>query len=155
MHSALRFIGAWLLVALYAGGIALGSSLSHPPVPLSVNFRHVDKLCHFIEFAILTFLLIRALSLTYASRAAVSLATWAALLVVLYGASDEIHQAFRPTRVMSGYDFLADAAAAGVVAGGWLWLRRRRSIPMPTAGRADRYEPSPAPVISISTESSR
>jgi VanZ family protein len=148
MHSVLRLIGAWLLVALYAGGIALASSLSHPPVTFALAVPHVDKLCHFVQFAGLTFLLIRALSSTYTSRAAVSLAIWAALLVALYGASDEIHQAFRPNRVMSGYDLLADAAAAGVVAGGWLWLRRRRS----TAAQADGRGPSTPPVISISTD---
>ena len=125
MQSVLRSTGAWLLVALYAGGISIGSSLSHPPLVSTFHLPYFDKLCHFIEFGGLTFLLIRALSLTYATRASASLAIWAAILVVLYGASDELHQAFTPNRVMSGYDLLADTTAAGVVAGVWLWARRR------------------------------
>jgi VanZ family protein len=125
MQSVLRFTGPWLLVALYAGTISIGSSLSHPPLVSTFHLPYFDKLGHFIEYGGLTFLLIRALSLTYATRASTSLAIWAAILVVLYGASDELHQAFTPRRVMSGYDLLADAAAAGVVSGVWLWARRR------------------------------
>ena len=125
MQAVLRSTGAWLLVALYAGGISIGSSLSHPPLVSTFDLRYFDKLYHFIEFAGLTFLLIRALSLTYATRASTSLALWAAIMVALYGASDELHQAFTPSRVMSGYDLLADTTAAVVVAGVWLWVRRR------------------------------
>jgi VanZ family protein len=124
MQSMLRVTGTWLLVALYAGGISIGSSLSHPPLVSTFHLPYFDKLCHFVEYGGLTFLLIRALSLTYTTRASTSLAIWAAILVVLYGASDELHQAFTPKRVMSGYDLLADATAAGVVAGVWLWARR-------------------------------
>ncbi len=128
MQLVLRSTAAWLLVALYAGGISIGSSLSDPPLVSSFDLPYFDKLCHFIEFGGLTFLLIRALSLTYAIRASISwLAIWAVILVVLYGASDELHQAFTPNRVMSGYDLLADTTAAGVVAGIWLWARRRWS----------------------------
>jgi VanZ family protein len=125
MQSLLRFTGAWILVVFYAGGISIGSSLSHPPLVSTVDLPYFDKLCHFTEYSGLTILLIRALSLTYATRASTALAVWAAILVVLYGASDELHQAFTPNRVMSGYDLLADAVAAGVVAGVWLWARRR------------------------------
>jgi VanZ family protein len=125
MQSSLRSVGAWTLVAFYVGGMSAGSSLLHPPLIPTVELPHFDKLCHFIEYSGLTFLLIHALSLTYVTRTSISLAVWAAILVMLYGASDELHQAFTPNRVMSGYDLLADATAAGVVAGVWLWARRR------------------------------
>jgi VanZ family protein len=124
MQSSLRLVGAWTLVAFYVGGISIGSSLSHPPVISTVDLPYFDKFCHFIEYAGLTFLLIRALSLTYATCTSISLAVWAVILVTLYGASDELHQAFTPNRLMSGCDLLADATAAGVVAGVWLWVRR-------------------------------
>ena len=132
MQSLLRFTGAWILVVFYAGGISIGSSLSHPPLVSTVDLPYFDKLCHFTEYSGLTILLIRALALTYATRASTALAVWAAILVVLYGASDELHQAFTPNRVMSGYDLLADAVAAAVVAGVWLWARRR----WPTVGKS-------------------
>ena len=125
MQSRLRCTGAWILVAFYAGGISIGSSLSHVPLVTTFDLPYFDKLCHFTEYAGLTFLLIRALSVTYMTRAYTWLAICSAILVVLYGASDELHQAFTPNRVMSGYDLLADATAAGVVAGIWLWARRR------------------------------
>jgi VanZ family protein len=126
MQVAVGSTGAWLLVALYAGAISIGSSLSHPPLLSTIHLPYIDKLYHLAEFGGLTLLLIRALSLTYSTRAFPSLAIWAALLVVLYGALDELHQAFTPNRVMSGYDLLADSTAAGMVAGVWLWVRRRR-----------------------------
>jgi VanZ family protein len=125
MKSLIRLTGAWVLVAFYASGIFVGSSLSHPPLVSASGLPYFDKLCHFTEYSGLTLLLIRALSLTYATHNFPSLAVSATILVVLYGASDEFHQAFTPDRIMSGYDLLADTTAAGVVAGGWLWARRR------------------------------
>jgi VanZ family protein len=118
MKSLLRLTGAWVLVALYAGGIFVGSSLPHPPLVSAPDLPNFDKLCHFTEYSGLTFLLMRALSLTYATHNSPLLVLWATILVVLYGASDEFHQAFTPDRIISGYDLLADATAAGVVAGG-------------------------------------
>jgi VanZ family protein len=125
MQASLRLVGAWTLVAFYVGGVSIGSSLSHPPLISTFDLPYLDKFCHFTEYGGLTFILIRALSSTYATRASISLAVWAAILVILYGASDELHQAFTPNRVMSGYDLLADVTAAGAVAGAWLWARRR------------------------------
>jgi VanZ family protein len=125
MPYLLRLAGTWISVAVYAGGIFVGSALSHPPLVSTVNLPYFDKLCHFTEYGGLTFLLVRALSFTYATHAPTWLALWAVILVVLYGASDELHQALTPARIMSGYDLLADATAAGVVAGVWLWARHR------------------------------
>lgn len=125
MHPLLRLTGAWTLVALYAGSIFVGSFLSHPPLVSTWDLPHLDKLCHFIEYGGLTFMLIRALCLTCATRPSICLVVWAAALSVVYGASDEFHQAFTPDRMMSVYDLLADATGAGVVAGVWLWAQRR------------------------------
>jgi VanZ family protein len=57
-----------------------------------------------------------------------ALVLWATGLAIVYGALDEIHQAFTPHRAMSVYDFLADALGAGMVASMWLSVRRRWSI---------------------------
>ncbi len=125
MHYPLRLTSAWILVALYAGGIFVASSLSHPPMVSTWELPHLDKLCHMIAYGGLTLVLIRALRLTCAARPSASLVFWAALLAVIYGATDELHQAFTPARAMSAYDLLADATGAGIAAGVWLWVQRR------------------------------
>ena len=128
MHSLLRLTSAWLLVGLYASGIFVLSSLSHPPMVPAWESPHLDKLYHILEYGGLTFLLIRALSLSCAARPSSSLALWAAALAIAYGASDELHQAFTPERTVSVYDLLADATGAGVAAGVWLRRQRRRPV---------------------------
>jgi VanZ family protein len=128
MHPLLRLTCAWTLVGLYASGIFVLSSSSHPPSISTWDLSHLDKLYHTLEYGGLTFLLIRALCLTCATRASMSIAFWAAVLVIVYGASDEFHQAFTPDRTMSLYDLLADALGAGVVASVWLWVQRRGPI---------------------------
>jgi VanZ family protein len=126
MHSLLRLTSAWMPVGLYASGIFVLSSLSHPP--MAPSLPHLDKLYHILEYGGLMFLLIRALSLSCATRPSTSFALWAAILAIVYGASDEFHQAFTPDRMVSGYDLLADATGASVVASVWLRLRRRRPV---------------------------
>jgi VanZ family protein len=127
MYPVFRLTGAWTLVMLYACGIFIASSLSYPPLVSTRTLPHIDKLYHIIEYGGLTLVLIRALCLTCVTCPSTSLVLWATILVVVYGASDEFHQAFTPHRMMSLYDLLADATGAGVVAGVWLWAQRRRS----------------------------
>jgi VanZ family protein len=121
-------ICAWMLVGLYAGGIFVLSSLSHPPLVSTWELPHLDKLYHAIEYGGLTFVLIHALCLTCASRASTGIVLGAAVLAIAYGASDEFHQAFTPYRTMSAYDLVANAMGAGAVALVWLSVRRRRPL---------------------------
>jgi VanZ family protein len=115
---------AWIPVGLYAGGIFLLSSLSHPPSLPAWELPHLDKLFHTLQYGGLTFLLIRALCLTDAARPATHRIVWGAFLAIIYGALDELHQAFTPGRTMSVYDLLADATGAAMMAGVWLTLQR-------------------------------
>ena len=46
---------------------------------------------------------------------------FAILTAAAYGVSDEIHQAFIPSRESSGWDVLADAVGAAMVTWGWRW----------------------------------
>jgi hypothetical protein len=101
MHRLLRLTCAWMLVGLYAGGIFLLSAWSHPPSVSTKDLPHLEKLYHTLGYGGLTFVLIRALCLTCATRPSTSIALWAAVLVMVYGASDEFHQAFTPDRMMS------------------------------------------------------
>jgi VanZ family protein len=95
--------------------------LTNDTVWLIVLF--VRKCAHLTEFAILALLVWRALRASAASELRgwswrLARNTW--LVVVLYAASDELHQWFVPDRQASGWDVLIDSsgAAAGLLA---LW----------------------------------
>jgi VanZ family protein len=52
------------------------------------------------------------------------------VITILYGAFDEIHQAFVPGRTPDKYDLLADSVGAVVaIVVVWFVTRRRRSAP--------------------------
>jgi len=85
------------------------------------DVRHLDKLYHAIEYAVLAFLLIRALRMTYPTHPTTQLILWGVALTALYGLSDELHQALTPDRTMSVYDLVADAVGASMV--GLVWPR--------------------------------
>jgi VanZ family protein len=125
MPPRVRVICAWMLVGLYASGIFVLSSLSHPPLVSTWRLQHLDKLYHALEYGGLTFVLIHALCLTRGARPSTRLVLAAAALAIVYGALDEFHQAFTPKRAMSVYDLLADATGASAIAGVWLGVQRR------------------------------
>ena len=75
-------------------------------------FPHADKLAHFIEYAILGFLIIRALYSTKDEFRVKNLRLIAVFLAILYGASDEFHQYFVPGRNMDILDLLSDGFGA-------------------------------------------
>ena len=116
----------WLPPALYLSLIFVLSSLSQPPVPPGISG---DSL-HYPEYAVLGLLLARAIHASL-GRVRPAVAALAALaLSVLWGATDEFHQAFVPWRVPDLRDLAHDAAGAAAVAGLWLavtlWWRRNR-----------------------------
>jgi VanZ family protein len=121
-----RLTGVWLLVVIYASGIFVASSLSRPPMVSTWDLPHLDKFYHVMAYSGLAFVLMRALCFTCATRPITPLIFSAAVMTIVYGGFDELHQAFTPNRVMSLYDLLADAAGAGVGAATWLWGRRHR-----------------------------
>jgi VanZ family protein len=111
-----RRIAAWFPVAAYMGLIFYLSSLPHPDEELpKFLFQALgDKVLHAIEYAVLAALSYRAFRRAagpYAARYAVVLAAAAASL---YGATDEVHQAFVPFRTSTPLDWLADTAGSVV-----------------------------------------
>ena len=118
--SACHWMRAWLPVAAYMALIFYLSSLPHPEEQLP-NFlfeKLGDKLLHAIEYSVLAMLCYRAFRRTvraYAAQYAVVLAIAAASL---YGATDEVHQAFVPLRASSLSDWIADTAGAVIGAVG-------------------------------------
>jgi len=100
----------WALVAIH---LATAFYLSSQPNPLpELTSRFWDKGLHFVEYGTLGALLVFALRRSGAGpRAALLLAVAGASV---YGASDEVHQAFVPGRSCDVLDWLADSLGGAV-----------------------------------------
>ncbi len=123
-----RLIDVALALA-YAGLIFFLSSQSTLPVPQGI--WTFDKAIHGLEYAVLSFLIARALRGVPFVAPLPSAAAWvpfvAGTLASLYGVSDECHQYFVPGRSADGYDMLADAVGAVLGAGVFAFHTRRSS----------------------------
>jgi VanZ family protein len=127
-----RALSLWLPVVLWAGLIFTLSSIPDLGTGLGAWDTVLRKIAHPAEFAVLGFLLARALGHDLA----------AFLLGAAYAVTDEVHQAFVPGRLGSVWDVLLDSVG---VALGVLLLRRLRNYNLareteggrrPAAGRA-------------------
>ena len=116
----------WIPPLLYMALIFAISSMKQPPLPMpEFEWLTIDKLYHFIEYAILGGLLTRAF-VKAGPSVVPSRFAWhaAAVLSILYGASDEWHQTFVPGRFATFADWIADVlgSIAGVL-GVYLYYR--------------------------------
>ena len=106
------------------------SSLEQPPLPMpKFEWLTIDKLYHFIEYAILgglfTWAFVEAKPSMVPSRL-----VWyiAALISILYGASDEWHQTFVDGRYATFADWVADVLGSiGGVLGVYLYYQKKQS----------------------------
>ena len=124
-----RAVSLWLPVVAYMAVIFLLSSMSSPPGPegwLS------DKAQHGIAYAGLAVVTLRATSggRWWAASLRQSAVAWT--IATLYGATDELHQAFTPGRTPDLLDLRADAVGAAVGLGlaaacGIIWRLIARS----------------------------
>ncbi len=96
--------------------LIFGLSSLRNPLP-AVTERVWDKALHAVEYGVLGALLAFALRASGAGRARSLLL--GAFLASLYGASDELHQAFVPNRSCDVRDWVADTL--GAVLGAWGW----------------------------------
>ena len=122
-----RWLSLWGPVVAAMAAIFLVSSIPDPPSPPGLS----DKTGHFLAYAGLGSLAVRAASgasVAGVTGGAVG-AAWA--IATLYGAFDEVHQGFVPRRTRDVRDWLADAmGAATAVVTIWLsaiLLRSRRA----------------------------
>ena len=109
----------WAAVLGWAGLLFFLSSRSQLPGP---EVRFLDKVEHAAAYAVLAFLLGRAWTpslVRFPLRARTSLIV---LACMLYGVSDEVHQAFVPGRSADPLDVVADTVGAALCV---LGLRRR------------------------------
>jgi len=113
----------WLLVILWAGLIFF---LSHQPdlssgLPKIWDF-FLAKSAHFLEYAILTFLLICALKGHQLTKKKILIL--AAILAIGYAFSDEYHQGFVLGRNASLRDVAIDSSAVLLIT----WLTKRKMV---------------------------
>jgi VanZ family protein len=99
-----RLAWLWGPVVVWAGLIFVLSSIPDLGTGLGGWDLVLRKIAHAAEFAVLGFLLVRALG-----------GEWAALaLGIAYAVSDEVHQHFVPGRLGSPVDVAIDAAGVAV-----------------------------------------
>ena len=86
---------------------------------------HLDLIAHFGLYFVLAALVHAALRIYLPKRKSM-LAVDTVVFCLLYGVSDEFHQAFVPGRSLSGIDLLADVAGAVTAVTIWLAFNRFR-----------------------------
>jgi len=111
-----NFFAYWFPILLYCLLIFIQSS--YPSPKIEPNVPHFDKVLHFMGYALLGALFLRAFYTTSINRHLILIFMLSILLSGLYGISDEFHQSFVPYRdadVMDALaDFLGGAFGAGV-----------------------------------------
>lgn len=121
-----QIIKKWLAVVLWAGLIFF---LSHQPELKSALPERWDfflaKSAHFLEYAILTFLLIQALQEHKLTKKKVLIL--AVILAMSYAFSDEYHQSFILGRNASLRDVLIDSSGVLLIACPALFSKRFRA----------------------------
>jgi VanZ family protein len=123
----------WFIIFSWALVIFILSSIPNPPQPVTGDELFLFILTtteHIIEYAILGFLLFYGFtSLGNDARFAIILAI---IFAAAYGATDEIHQYYVPTRECSILDLAADTlgGAIGALAASWIpgLLRKQSAI---------------------------
>jgi len=106
-----KFFRFWFPPILYAILIFILSSLSKPPIPLEIE----SNLLHYPEYAVLSFLLLRAFHFGKKENVSIKNILFSFLISIFFGLSDEFHQAFVPARVPELNDLIRDSI--GTLAG--------------------------------------
>lgn len=112
----IQYVAAyWLPVIVYCFFIFILSSLPYPEK--APKYPHMDKVFHFIEYAVLGALFLRAFKTLRFNDKKYLVIFLSVTASIIYGLSDELHQYFIPYRNASFMDIVADAAGSifGVV----------------------------------------
>lgn len=108
----------WAVVLAYMGVIFAASSRSDVSIPGNLS----DKVAHAGAYALLSTLIVWAVTSGQWTRVSVTTVLGATVASVLYGWSDEVHQLFVPNRQYEVLDMVADAAGAFLAASAlWAW----------------------------------
>ena len=112
-----RPLSLWLPVAAWAAVIFALSSIPHLGSGLGLWDLLLRKLAHMAEYAVLGFLLARALEVD----------GWAIGAGIAYAVSDELHQSFVPGREGAPLDVAIDAVGVAIGVTAFRILSRRRT----------------------------
>ncbi len=96
----------WLPIIIYCLLIFIQSS--YPSIKRAPELPHIDKVLHFVAYALLGALFLRAFKTSRIKNNVKLMLILSVLLSSLYGISDEIHQYFVPYRDADLMDVLAD-----------------------------------------------
>ncbi|MDR1788973.1 MAG: VanZ family protein [Opitutaceae bacterium] len=127
----------WLYPVAVLTAVQIASGRSQVAMPPVFSF---DKVAHFFVFGLVATLILRQLATTRRP------ALLAVLLTSLYGALDEIHQAFTPGRDAGVADWIADtlgASVAALVHTRWPLYRRLLNAPVSRLREAFRQPAAP------------
>lgn len=119
------FLYFWLPVLLYS--VLIYSLSSNQNTAFISQFFFIDKLIHFLVYAFLGLLVVRAFTTLRFQGNMFWLILISILLSTLYGVSDEIHQYFVPSRHVDVKDICADllGSAFGVFLYYFLCIKER------------------------------
>jgi VanZ family protein len=120
-----KFLYYHLPVIVFAALIFLVSSIPNLRTP-RIRFLTLDKVAHFIEYAVFSFLTFRSFSNFGKWMTPTRAMLLSGLFLCLFAALDEYHQSFVRGRTSDVYDLLTDVAGAFLVLL-YLRLRNRQS----------------------------
>jgi VanZ family protein len=97
----------WFPLFLWMGFIFYTSSIPGENIPSIFCFQ--DTVYHLVIYLILAYFFSRALRNTYAPVRYLEIIFFTIAFGVIYGVTDELHQAFVPNRTVSNFDVFIDA----------------------------------------------
>ena len=103
-----------LPVLLYAAGVIALSSIPNLSAP-QIRIIAVDKIAHFLEYAIFAFLTFRSVSNINVRMRLQWIVLLSALFLSIFALLDEFYQHYVPGRHMDLLDFVTDVGGALVV----------------------------------------
>lgn len=109
-----RFLFYHLPPILYAFVIFILSSIPNLNVP-QIEVVALDKLAHFLEYAIFAFLIFRSISNLNSKLRLRLIVILSALFLFCFALLDEIYQQFVPGRYSDLLDFITDVGGALIV----------------------------------------
>jgi VanZ family protein len=119
LRANIRGIAYWTAAILYMALIFYLSSRPAPELAKEIPIIYKLKIVHIVEYGVLSTLLFFAARET-TELSQTEAASFAVAMVLLYGATDELHQVFVPMRSASVADIIANCVGATMAQAGIL-----------------------------------